>query len=406
MSDAPEPRRPQSWLRRRLRFSLRTLLVIYTLVSLLLGYYVLRVQNELRAAEAIAAASGQITYDWQVRPDGVYPPPKIDPPGPDWLHRYLGPHWFGRIAEVRLNEFGYPGKKNDFATIGPHLAGLPGLRTLSIWGGELDLKDCELLRGLTRLEKLELYAESVIEPAHTAAIAKMKRLKSLKLKNVRTSLTAIYELAAISGLQELYISCDDMESPAERAEFRFGDEVAYVIADFPNLRSLMLFRFDISDDGVKALCKHSELETLVVSSLGVTSSSFKSIAELRHLKHLGVWGWRINDADYADLERFTSLNSIQFVTDLSDEIVPHLAQLEDLERLTLQGEGVTDACVPCLLKLRKLEWLDLSDTGIHKHGDAAKRLQQTLPDCHISLPRTAEEEERHRHFINSKFSGS
>ena len=408
MSEAPEPRRPPSWLRPRLRFSFRTLLLVYILGSLLVGYYVYRAKVETRAAEAIAAAEGQIVYDWQVRSPSSDPAVRIDPPGPNWLHAYLGPHWFGRIAEVRLNESGYPGKKNDFATIGPHLARLPGLRSLSVWGGELDLKDCDLLYRLTRLEKLELLPESVLEPSHTAAIARMKWLKSVKLKDVRTSLAAIRELAAISRLQELNLHCDELDSQAEREAFAMGDELAHAIADFPSLNKLLLFGFDITDSGVEVLCRHTQLEMLVVSSPVVTSKSFQSVAKLQRLKHLGVWGWKINDADLADLEQLTSLTSLQFVTDVSDEIVPHLAQLQDLESLTLRGEQVTDKCVPQLRKLKKITWLDLSDTGINKYSDATKLLQRSLPSCRILLPRTPAEERSHQQFINSKsnFNGS
>jgi hypothetical protein len=143
-----------------------------------------------------------------------------------------------------------------------------------------------------------------------------------------------------------------------------------------------------------------------VSSPNVTSASFERVLKLRHLKHLGTWQWKINDADFEKLSRLPSLRSLGLVTSLSDESVTQLSKLDQIERLTLRGDKITNGSLPKLGHLTKLEWLDISDTSVDKNSSAAKELQRALPRCQINLPRTKEEEEMHRAFINSKWSSA
>jgi hypothetical protein len=397
------------WLRsgRWFRFSLRTLLVLITLISLVLGCYIVRVRNEQQAALTINEASGAIVYDWQIRPPGSDPAVESTPPGPAWIRKFLGPHWLDRIVEVRLNENSNPDKKNRFALVSPHLEKLQLLRSLQLYGENCGNFDFQLLGRLRQLEELTLYKKTEITQDDAAALAAATHLRELHIKSAKISAKALSELAAMPNLEELDIDCFYFEPSTGKTtkQYQLGDDAAEVLANFPKLRSLMVFQTQIRDKGLAALCRLERLETLVVSSPSVTSASFDAVVKLKHLKHLGTWQWKINDADFAKLSQLPNLRSLGLVTRLSDESVTHLVKLDQIERLTIRGPKITDDSLPNLARFKKLEWLDMSDTSVHKNSPAAKELQHALPHCQINLPRTNEEEEMHRAFINSKWSG-
>ena len=87
MSDRTRPYRLFSALKRRVRFSLRTLLFVFTLVTLWFGFFFNCVRNERRADEAISAATGTIIYDRQIRPPGSDPNVELKRSGHEWLRR-------------------------------------------------------------------------------------------------------------------------------------------------------------------------------------------------------------------------------------------------------------------------------------------------------------------------------
>ena len=409
MSEPPGKLEPASSGRWRwFRFSLRTFLIAITLVSLALGLFFNRVQNERRAAKAIAEAHGEIVYDWQIRLPGSDPNVQPVPPGPQWLRKILGPHWFDRIVEVRLNGYINRSERNRFAVVAPTLANLPSLRSLSIWGGELSADEYRLLSKQTQLQSLRLRQQSEILPQHMAAIGHLASLRELDLPDVKTSPEALRELSKLPELEALDISCFyyDPNAGGMQTRYKLRDEAAEVIASFPKLRSLKLFQTEISDDGMAELCRISGLETLVVSSPTITSASFDHVAKLKSLTHLGTWIWKIDDSHIAKLSQLPNLTSLGLVTDLTDQSVPHVTTLGQIERLTLRGEGITDASVPHLLRLSKLQWLDVSDTSINKLGPAAKELRRAFPKCMINLPQTKAEKETERAFNNWKWGGN
>jgi hypothetical protein len=409
----PRPNRDAAPSRRRrwFRFSLRTFLIAVTLFSLALGFFFSSVQNERRAASAVAEANGRIVYDWQILPPGATPktpPPK--PPGPQWLRKYLGPHWFDRIVDVHLNGYNNRNNRNRFAAIAPHLARLPSLRSMTLWGGEFDAQDYRSLSELSQLESLLVRAQNELLPQHAAAIARLPQLRKLHLSEIKTSPAALRELSKSPRLEELTVSCFwlDPNAGGTQIKHQLRDDAAQALAAFPKLKSLALFQTRITDQGMAELCRLSTLDRLVVGSPHVTSASFDHVVKLKRLTRLGTWAWKINDADIQKLAQLPQLTSLDLLTrtHLTDSSVPHVVALPNIKRLRLRGEGITEASVPHLLQLKNLEWLELSDTSIHKLGRGAKELKRAFPNCAILLPKTKREEEMERAFNNWKWGGS
>ncbi len=397
-----------SWRRRWFRFSLRTFLIAVTLISLAFGFFFSSVQNERRAASAIAEAHGDIVYDWQIRPPGAdhkTPPPK--PPGPQWLRKRLGPHWLDRIVEVRLNEYINKSDKNRFAVVAPHLAKLSSLRSLTLSGETFDVNDYRSLSQLTQLESLLVRQRNELLPQHAAAIARLTGLHDLSLSDIKISPAALRELAKSPHLEKLQITCfwHDPNAGGVHTKYRFRDDAAEALAAFPILKSLELFQTRITDAGMEKLCRLSKLERLTVGSPHITSASFDHVVKLKHLTALGTWAWKIEDDDFRKLSQMPQLTTLDLLTHLSDKSVPHVTALGQIEHLRLRGEGITDASVSHLLRLTKLQWLHLSGTSINKLGSAAKELKRAFPKCVIYLPKTEKQKEAERAFNNWKWGG-
>lgn len=89
-------------MRRRLQFSLRTLLVALTIISIWLGIEINADRRKREAVDAIQAAGGKVFYDYQLRFPGGFAR-NADPNAPRWLRKLLGDDFFGDVVDVDLN---------------------------------------------------------------------------------------------------------------------------------------------------------------------------------------------------------------------------------------------------------------------------------------------------------------
>lgn len=384
---------------------MRTLLVAMTVVSVALTWYVHRVRIEQRAAEAVLAAGGKVVYDWQMRPADAGGSFRRDPPGPNFLRAWFGPHWFDSIAKVELNGNQFRRDKDNFTLLGRRLMRLPALRELSLWQLELDQVDYELLGRMQGLQALRIGQVVEMTPDNAAGLAAARNLEELHLDYAKVSPLTLSKLARLPSLEKLKIVCDnyDRRTGKHIDLYDLDDESAAAIGDFPRLRELSLHYTKITDQGLADLCELSQLELLVVSSPHITSASFEPVSRLTKLRHLGTWSWKINDADFAKLHDAPQLTSLGLVTPLTNASVAELCKLTQLKRLNLDGDEITDESLAYLRELPELEWLYMRDSGVDKLSAASKEFMKALPDCVIVLPPTVKEKEMDRAFRASKY---
>ena len=87
--------------RRWLRFSLRGLFVIVTVIAIWMGISVHQIRTQRDAVRQIQAAGGTVMYDYhEVSPRTVSTAGK--PRGPEWLRNLAGPELFDRPVWVSL----------------------------------------------------------------------------------------------------------------------------------------------------------------------------------------------------------------------------------------------------------------------------------------------------------------
>ena len=93
---------PRPRLRRLLRISLRTTLVVVTVLCLLLGLKVRRAERQKEAVAWVKKIGGNVGYDYEHHENGK---PIDDPrlPGPQWLLDYLGVDYFASVEFVWID---------------------------------------------------------------------------------------------------------------------------------------------------------------------------------------------------------------------------------------------------------------------------------------------------------------
>ncbi len=84
------------------RFSLRSFLIVVTLIAIWIGFESQRAQNQRQAVAELRKLSVQISYNWQHgNGDWVGVSAGGSPPGPEWLRDAIGEDYF--VTVVRVN---------------------------------------------------------------------------------------------------------------------------------------------------------------------------------------------------------------------------------------------------------------------------------------------------------------
>ncbi len=146
-----------------------------------------------------------------------------------------------------------------------------------------------------------------------------------------------------------------------------GDDT---LADLKRLRKLKSLAVHdaraVSDDGVRSIARHKDLETLILSTGGGARSKFtdacmRDIAGLQKLKRLYLDGARITDEGLKQLK------------------------VNKLEDLSLKATRVTDRGIDEIKHMTSLRYLDLRDTKVTK---AALMKLKGIPELKVfGLPR-------------------
>jgi hypothetical protein len=175
--------------------SLRSLLVLFTLLAVWLAIVANRAREQRRIVNALSQyPNAMIMYDyqWDLSAGGEIPKPRplSPPPGPLWIRSRLGDEYFVTVIGVFLtgdwNRASDPPLREALEAIGD----LPALRVLSLEG--LPITDAELgaVAGQTDLTYLWL-DETPISDAGLVHLRRMRKLKYLYLRQSNVTDTGI-----------------------------------------------------------------------------------------------------------------------------------------------------------------------------------------------------------------------
>lgn len=316
---------PQPSIRRLLQFSLKSALILMTLLCIGLGTWTYRSQRQKVAVEAITEAGGEFGYSYQIvetRPPrsaralgSMIVKPysyETEPAAPSWLRNLIGDHYF--ITPTRL-VIGTPG----------HFLESP-MEPMTRTQGKFDPNCLAHLKALPHLE--ELWSANVeLDDADLANLRHLRKLKFLELRR-----------GALSG-----------SAPPRNFDF---------------LRRLR------------------KLESLCLTDSQFGDSDVAHILQTSTLKNLFLYGSAIGDGGVAQIRRLTNLELLGLSgTNVTDTGVAHLSGLQKLQYLALGDCNITDAAIPHLSLMKGLRRVELSRTKVTEKG--LRDLRQALPQCDV-----------------------
>ena len=268
--------------RRWLSYSLRTMLLLVTLLCVWLGVQVNRANKQRRAVEAIEKLGGAVMYDCEerrYRPGGS----GSKPPGPAWLRTLIGRDYFDTVVQVDLVDL-YDEDAIDIVL--QHAAKLPDIQYVGSWSRSPRISDNELVRlkGLTHLEQLAFSFDDVSD-------------------------TGLAQLRGLVQLRGLWLSRNGM----------------------------------ITDSGLKQLAELTKLEVLTLSRTKITDAGLEHLKGLSQLTALDLGDTQITDAGLEHIKNFGALRFIILKnTKVTDGGLAHLKGLRELRGLWVSGTNVTE----------------------------------------------------------------
>jgi len=187
---------------RFLQFRLRTLLLVFAIVALWLGWQVRQAERQRRAAGVVRAAGGIVEYDYESTTSGWFRPAWIRGLlGGDMLHDVVSVRFDGAAMMVDQRRYEHPTDEQFGAALAA-LEHLPALERLEL-GIMLPLKDSDLSRlaALPSLRRLTIYAPQVSD-AGLEQLAELKQLETLEID---------YTTATDEGIERLRQALPDCE---------------------------------------------------------------------------------------------------------------------------------------------------------------------------------------------------
>jgi hypothetical protein len=350
--------------RRWLRFSLRSLLILITVLSIWLGVKVNQARRQKEAVAALSALGAEAYYDHQWH-DGLPNPfaEESDPRIPVWLLELAGPDFFQTVVAVQTTR-----RVTDDDLI--HLAGLPKINWLNLNNAGRSVTDVGLAH-LPRPDRLACLqaGRTAVGDELAKRLSTAEQLHTLGLGGTRITDEGLRALSALSALQNL--SVDNTE---------VTDAGLDALRQMPGLISLQLDSTQITDAGLAKLSGHRSLTTVQLNHTAVTDAGLKHLATLPRLKQVQIGGTQVRGSGLVTIAARLNVLVLRG-TPIDDASLVYLRGANNLEALDLEDTAITDAGLEHLLGLPKLGAICLEGTKVTKEGIA--KLTKALPGIAI-----------------------
>lgn len=310
------------WFRRLFRFRLRTLLVLTGVVALpcaYLGKHLVRQAIERPIVNRIAAAGGQVAYDYQIDPATNLHMLSRKPPGPKFVRSLFGDNVF---ASVRVVWF-----LNSTAT-DVDLADLhkfTALKEVALEGDKFTDRAINYLLDIHQLTGVNL-TDTAVSPVGFVRLAAQDRLKNLTLMGTNASGPYIEQLPRFRSLKHLQIidsnaSNDSIRSIGKLKRLEtldlmrsptISDDGIATLHPLDNLIQLRLIGMGITDDGIRPLASLTKLESMDIRMTQITDSSIPVLVGFQNLKWLVIDHTQITNTGLLKLASALNLNHIEF----------------------------------------------------------------------------------------------
>jgi Leucine Rich repeat len=346
------PSRPRSH-RRWLRFSLRSLLILVTILCVWLGVKVNQARRQKEAVDALSKVGAAIRYEHQLsdtHPRDFAVEKELDVPR--WLRDLAGDDFFQTVVAVQATR---PVTDNDFI----HLAALPRIRFLYLTNTGPRVTDAGLAH-LPRPDRLVSFVAggTAVGNEFAKRLATADGMDTLFLGGTRVSDEGLLALSTLGQL--LNLSIDNTE---------VTDAGLDALQGMRELRCLRLDGTRITDAGLAKLAWHKALTTVQLNRTAVTDAGLRRLATLSSLNEVELEGTQVRGPGLATIaSRLTVL--VLRDTLIDDTSLAHLKEARNLQAINLEGTAITDAGLLHLHGLPKLSAICLEGTQVTKEGIA------------------------------------
>ncbi len=360
VSTSAKPRR-QQW---RIRFSLRTLLILIALVATPLAWYVNRAERQRRIVKWLTDNNAIARYDFEID--------DYDPFNPDrspWLQKWIPVDY---LATVRCVDIQSDASIHDL-DFGSEL---PGVRALVIWQAvdlsniqafanlqslrfHLERKSIDLLplRRLSNLKELEIWAYSVTE---LQALSGLNKLTDLSIRLNGPEDLDLAPLCNVEQLRLLYVTSEVAGIYASR------------VLDLTSVRDAIIEGERVGD--LFAFSKMVNLESFALT--GRRIENFQAIACLKGLTEIYLRN-RVYRLGRSEIPRISEMPVVDEDGQLRD--LSMLLELPNLRKVVFGNNVVVDfESVKSLTNLEELRF-DSSPITSAQLTD----LRAVLPRCQI-----------------------
>jgi hypothetical protein len=390
---------------RLMRFRLRTLLIVVSLVAVVFGYWVVPARRQARAVEALVALGVNVRYDFQSDlfrqfVSGSTPSP---PPGPALIREYLGIDYLSSVRVVTVPRYERPPAfvvEGTYSVDRPsrtrdadyrHLAELKCLEYLTVDGGPLSdnamphIGRARSLFGLALLVDREppLNDDTLppqgISDLGLRSLSGLRKLVSLRIYNPANGLRApaitddgLASLAGLTNLEELSLVNTKIRGPGLRH-----------LRPLKRLRTFGIESTPLGDVGLAHLTGCEQLKALWLDETRITDDGLKHVASIQGLLSITLRYNKLTDAGMTYLSRLANLSALRLEGNgITNAGLDELARAPAIERLELSEPEITDAGLKHLARFPVLQEVSIGQaTGVTDEG--VRTLMTSLPSCKV-----------------------
>jgi Leucine Rich repeat len=265
--------------------SIRVLMLIVLIISVLLAWQVNKAREQREAVEAVQRYGGWSHYDYEFV-NGKLTAGR-SPWAPSWLRKMLGDEFFQNVRHVSLVYDDSTGRRFGNTNIQPcdyllrKISKLSGLKQLLLTDTQTTDEGLRYIGKMTDLEELWIWSPTSITDAGVTHLTSLNNLKIIHINHSHITNKSLVFLSSLPKIEELSLE-----------QNHFSDEGLVRLHGKERLKRLYIGLGDvqITDEGIAHLKNFEKLEVLDIQNSKVTARGLEQLKGHPNLKTLWLGG--------------------------------------------------------------------------------------------------------------------